>query len=101
MLLLQPSQIHAMNLKVSRNIAFTRLVKAAERLREFNFRKTFNTSLSHDVFHVDVSDDRGNRIMFTMLPEEGQHWRIREEGLPEWVSVAEPHLDNLIREELS
>ena len=53
-----------MQLQFIKNIQFTKLVKAEGRLREFNFRK--QNKLEDSVFTVDVSDDRGNRIIFSM-----------------------------------
>ena len=65
-----------MNFNFTRNIHFTKLIKAANRLREFNFRLLPGTSNS--LLHVDVPDDRGNRIMFKMQKADNQ-WRIVED----------------------
>jgi hypothetical protein len=81
-----------------RNIHFTRLVKANGRLREFNFRKA-NGEIA-GIFHVDVSDDRGNRHMFKMEKESNNHWAIIDQPLPGWVKDSEKHLHELIEEEL-
>ena len=43
-----------MNFNFTRNIHFTKLIKAANRLREFNFRLLPGTSNS--LLHVDVPD---------------------------------------------
>lgn len=81
----------------TRNIHFTRLIKAAGYLREFNFRK-LNTS-PEPLFHVDVSDDRGNRIMFKMT--RGQSgWQFVPQQLPSWVENAEGDLSRTIDEEM-
>lgn len=80
----------------SRNIAFTKLVKSEDRLREYNFRKL--PGMATDVFHVDVSDDRGNRIMFRMEKQEG-HWKIIDQTtLPQWIWNAETKLHEKIEE---
>lgn len=71
---------------------FTKLVKAGGKLREFNFRKLPNSA---DLFHVDVSDDRGNRIIFKANKDDGT-WKIQEQGLPKWVYDAEPSLQDAI-----
>jgi hypothetical protein len=87
-----------MNIHFAKNIHFTKLVKATNRLREFNFRILPGTSNS--LLHVDVPDDRGNRIIFKMQREENNHWRILEEGLPAWVATNENLLNDAIAEEL-
>lgn len=80
-----------------RNIQFTRLLKAEGRLREFNFRKT--NGLQEELFTVDVSDDRGNRIMFRMHKKDGR-WQITEQQLPDWIRENESRYHELIEEEL-
>ena len=86
-----------MNFPFARNIHFTRLLKASDRLREFNFRLLPGGS---NLFHVDVPDDRGNRIMFKMQKTENEHWRIVDQQLPQWVYSSEDNLNSLIEEEL-
>jgi hypothetical protein len=82
----------------NRNIQFTKLIKADGRLREFNFRKI--NGLHEELFTVDVSDDRGNRIMFK-LHKQGNDWVILDEqSLPEWVISSAPGFTELIEEEL-
>ena len=85
-----------MIVQFNRNIQFTRLLKADGRLREFNFRKT--NGLQGELFSVDVSDDRGNRLMFKMHKLEG-FWKIAEQDLPDWIRENEPHFHELIEEE--
>jgi hypothetical protein len=87
-----------MNFTFSRNIHFTKLVKTADRLREFNFRLLPGSS--NNLFHVDVPDDRGNRIVFKMQKQEGNNWRIVEQQLPNWISDNENRLNELIEEEV-
>lgn len=86
-----------MGLNVRRNIQFTKLIKAPAHLREFNFRKIPGVE---EVFHVDVNDDRGNRIMFNMVLKEG-NWKIASQIVPKWVNDAESKLHSAIDEELS
>jgi len=86
-----------MLIQFNRNIQFTRLLRADGRLREFNFRKT--NGLQGEMFTVDVSDDRGNRIMFRMQKQDGS-WKIQEQALPEWIREREADLHELIEEEL-
>lgn len=86
-----------MHFQFVKNIQFTKLVKAEGRLREFNFRKL--NGIQENLFTVDVSDDRGNRILFRMQKEEAA-WKIIPQQLPDWVWKSEPVCSNLIEEEL-
>lgn len=88
-----------MNFTFVRNIHFTKLVKTDDRLREFNFRMLPGTSNSS--MHVDVPDDRGNRIIFKMSRQDSNQWRIAEPYLPSWILDNEKQLNDLIEEELS
>jgi hypothetical protein len=85
-----------MGLNVRKNIQFTKLLKAPSHLREFNFRKIPGET---EAFHVDVNDDRGNRIFFNMRLESGS-WKIAGNIVPNWVTDAEPKLHSAIEEEL-
>jgi hypothetical protein len=85
-----------MALNVRKNVQFTKLIKAPGHLKEFNFRKLPGAS---ELFHVDVNDDRGNRIMFNMKLEDGQ-WKIADNIVPKWVTDAEQKLHSAIEEEL-
>lgn len=86
-----------MDLRVTKNIQFTRLVKAPVQQREFNFRRIPNTSI--ETFHVDVSDDRTNRIVFRMQKESGGYWKIADTTIPEWVSQVEQKLHEILETE--
>ncbi|HTQ63385.1 MAG TPA: hypothetical protein VMI12_01235 [Puia sp.] len=86
-----------MLIQFNRNIQFSRLVKADGRLREFNFRKV--NGLQEEFFTVDVSDDRGNRVMFRMHKKDGS-WKIMEQALPDWIINNEHNFNELIEEEL-
>jgi uridine kinase len=88
-----------MNLHITKNIQFTRLVKANYHLKEFNFRRI--TGAAEETFHVDVNDDRGNRLMFKMKKDQGGHWRIVQQPLPQWVYESEAKLHDQIEEELA
>ena len=91
-------QTETMNLHITKNIQFTRLVKANYHLKEFNFRR-INGSIE-ETFHVDVNDDRGNRLMFKMKKDDKGHWRIIQQPLPQWVFESEPRLHEHIEAEL-
>jgi hypothetical protein len=86
-----------MLVQFNKNIQFTKLVKTDGRLREFNFRRV--NGLHEALFTVDVSDDRGNRIMFKM-EKKVDLWKIQEQVLPDWIKDAEPSFHDLIIEEL-
>lgn len=89
-------QSPTMILQFTKNVHFTRLIKLANKLREFNFRKV--PDATDQLFHVDVADDRGNRIVFKVHKNEG-HWRIMNENLPQWIAASEGALDEAISEE--
>jgi hypothetical protein len=86
-----------MNIPFLKNVHFTRLVKTSDRLREFNFRMIPGND--NALFHVDVPDDRGNRIMFKMHKDDNQ-WHIVEQTLPNWICDYEGKLNELIEEEI-
>lgn len=80
------------------NTHFTRLIKAKDRLREFNFRKL--PAAGGNLFHVDVSDDRGNRLIFKMQKEGTAPWKILDDGLPNWVYESSDKLSNAIEDQI-
>jgi len=80
-----------------RNIQFTKLLKVNGQLKEFNFRKA--NPNNDGIFSVDVSDDRGNRVMLQMQKDEGT-WKIITPGLPKWVQEKEAVFNEVIEEEL-
>jgi hypothetical protein len=87
-----------MQMNFNRNIQFTKLMKAEGRLREFNFRKL--SGLNEGLMTVDVSDDRGNRIMFTMQ-KNGTAWQFYHDVvLPDWILEQEQNLSEAIEAEL-
>jgi hypothetical protein len=86
-----------MRIEFVRNVQFTRLVKVDGRLREFNFRKLGGPN--EGLFTVDVSDDRGNRILFRMKKEDA-NWKIVPQPLPGWVMEKESSFHELIEEEI-
>jgi hypothetical protein len=88
-----------MKLHFFKNIQFTKLIKAEGRLREFNFRK-YGNALQKSVYSVDVTDDRGNRIVFDMFKQEDA-WRIAQTQLPVWILENENHFRMLIESEIN
>ncbi len=87
-----------MIIQFNKNIQFSKLIKAEGRLREFNFRKV--NGLHEELFTVDVSDDRGNRIMFKMRKEANEWLLQTEQPLPEWVKSNTVKFNEAIEEEL-
>jgi hypothetical protein len=73
------------------------VLKAEGRMREFNFRKP--NGREQALTTVDVSDDRGHRIIFNMQKEDN-NWKILPQALPAWISQLENKLSELIEEEL-
>jgi hypothetical protein len=81
---------------VLKNVQFSKLIKAEGRLREFNFRRS--NGLAGPVYHVDVSDDRGNRYYIHMHLENNT-WTVREKDLPTWIEGAIPEFHPAILEQ--
>lgn len=87
-----------MRIHFIKNVHFTKLIKVnGKSVKEFNFRKIRNGE--DELFSVDVSDDRGNRIMFQMHKDNGA-WHITDGLLPAWITENETRLHELIEEEL-
>jgi hypothetical protein len=87
-----------MQMHFSKIIQFSRQLKAGNRQREFNFKKLKNPGLEQ--FNVDVSDERGDRIFFSMEKNDAK-WHIIPTPLPQWVLQSETKLHTVIEEELS
>ena len=77
---------------------FSKVIKAGERQREFNFRQL---SGGGDMkYHVDVPDDKGNRIIFQMHQDQEGKWKTSALSLPLWIHSAEDVLGNVITEQI-
>lgn len=74
---------------------FSKVIKAGERQREFNFRQTSSTDEGR--YSVDVPDEKGNRVMFSMYKDE-EGWKASAQLLPVWIHDAEPALGEAIEE---
>lgn len=73
-----------MHTSFNKIVHFTRLIKISGRLREFNYRK--NNNAGDYVFDVDTADDRGNRLFFRLLKENGE-WKLTSKNtMPDWVA---------------
>ena len=87
-----------MQIQFIKNVQFSRVLKADGRMREFNFRKPNGRDQAPCT--VDVSDDRGHRIVFSMHKGEN-HWKIVSPALPTWITQLENKFDELIEDEIS
>ncbi|HWJ24912.1 MAG TPA: hypothetical protein VNS32_00120, partial [Flavisolibacter sp.] len=75
---------------------FSKLIKAGDKLREFNFRQTYLNDDSR--YTVDVPDDKGNRIMFSIYKNAEAAWKVAAQLMPMWVHNAEQELATAIEE---
>lgn len=80
------------------NIYFSKVIKAGERQREFNFRRLSNADDAS--YHVDVNDDKGNRIIFSMYRDAEGKWKTSAQKLPIWIHNAELVLGEVIENHL-
>lgn len=87
-----------MHLEFSRMIQFSLLVKAGDRVREFNFRKLKNPG--EEQLTVNVCDERGERILFDMIKKDGA-WKISSGSPPLWITQSETRLGQAVEQELS
>lgn len=77
------------------SIHFSKIIKAGDRNREFNFTRVHRDGTR---YNVNVPDERGNRVFFAMQHEEGA-WKIVMDILPQWILGAEEELGQAIEEE--
>ena len=75
---------------------FSKLIKAGERLREFNFRQTSLNDNSR--YTIDVPDDNGKRIVFSIYQNVDAQWKVAAQLMPLWVHDAEIALGDAIKE---
>ena len=88
-----------MQIRFVKNVQFTKVLKAEGRMREFNFRKPNGRKAA--LCTVDVSDDRGQRIIFTMQKDDNSNsWKILPQAVPAWITQLEGKLSELLEEEL-
>ena len=62
-----------MQITFTKNIQFSKLIKANGRLKEFNFRKM--NDHKEGMFTVDVVDERDSRVFFNIQKIEN-NWKI-------------------------
>lgn len=87
-----------MQMHFNKIIQFSRQLKAGNRQREFNFKKIKN--IDPEQFSVNVSDERGDRILFNMKKQDNR-WEIMPGVLPSWIIQSEDKLHEIIEEELA
>ena len=87
-----------MQFKFTRNIQFTKLIKANGRLKEFNFRKL--NDHKEGMFTVDVVDERDNRIFFSVQKIDNNWKLVMVPNLPKWVVENESIYHDVIEDEL-
>ncbi len=75
---------------------FSKVIKAGERQREFNFRQI--NKGQEPQYSVDVPDEKGNRVMFSMHKNADGNWTAGVQPLPAWVQDAEIALAAAIEE---
>jgi hypothetical protein len=81
------------------NISFTRIIKAGINKKEFNFRQL--QSGQGKSYHIDVTDEKGNRIMFGIYSDAAANWRITGERLPLWIHNLTEVLGNAIEDAIA
>jgi hypothetical protein len=75
---------------------FSKIIKTEDRNREFNFRQLANGT---DVrYSIDVPDEKGNRITFSMYRNAEGNWKTSAQILPIWIHNAETALGIAIEE---
>jgi hypothetical protein len=74
-------------------VAFSKIVMAGGKNREFNFRKISTGNAS---FYVDVTGDRGERIAFSLYREGDGTWQLHLPTGPAWIGEAVALLGNAI-----
>ena len=78
------------------NISFSKIIKLGDRLREFNFRKIPGS----DNYTVNVTDDRGQRIIFTLVKTTEKNWSVEGANLPLWLQFSESVMGSVVEENL-
>ena len=74
---------------------FSTTIRANGSQKEFNFLKVNSASIP--TYHIDVSDERGNRHYFSLVLSD-DHWTISGVTVPEWIRNAEKLLENTVQE---
>ena len=86
-----------MQVTFTKNIQFSKLIKANGKLKEFNFRKI--NDQKKEQFTEDVVDERDSRVFFNVKKIDN-NWKIIEIPLPNWILENESNFNEIIEEEL-
>ena len=78
---------------------FSKLIKTGDRQREFNFNQLPNGVDFR--YRVDVTDDKGKTMVFSMFKNAEGHWKTAAQSLPIWIHNAEIVLGDAIEQHLS
>lgn len=78
---------------------FSKLIKAGEHVREFNFKLA--SSKDDTCYVVDVPDDKGTRMVFNAYRNPNGEWKVDAQTMPQWIHEAEPALGEAIEENRS
>ena len=76
-----------------KNIHFSLIIRAFNRLREFNFRKR-----NPSQFDCDVSNEQGERVFFKLI-KDNERWKIDGADLPAWISKSEETISEAVMNE--
>jgi hypothetical protein len=86
-----------MQVTFTKNIQFSKPIKANGKLKKFNFRKI--NDQKKEQFTVDVVDERDSRVFFNVKKIDN-NWKIIEIPLPNWILENESTFNEIIEEEL-
>jgi hypothetical protein len=79
------------------NIAFSKLLKTPQHQLEFNFLRLRGCNTD---FYADVTDEKGERIVFNLYKDDQGNWMIHGHNVPTWISSMQMQLGLTIEEEL-
>jgi hypothetical protein len=75
---------------------FSKVIKAGDRLREFNFKLASPNDDSRYI--VDVPDDKGQRLMFSVYRNANGEWKVSSQLIPMWLYDSETAFSEAIEE---
>ncbi|MBL0334022.1 MAG: hypothetical protein IPP73_01420 [Chitinophagaceae bacterium] len=79
-----------------KRLQFSLVVKAGDRLREFNFNQCSPEQVSLD---VNVCTEKGDRLFFRMVKSETK-WSINPANVPPWLLKDEQKISTAVEEAL-
>jgi hypothetical protein len=72
-------------------------LKTPQHQLEFNFLRLRGSNTD---FYADVTDEKGERIVFNLYKDDQSNWMIRGHNVPPWISSMQTQLGLTIEEEL-